>query len=80
MIIFVPVLRQACVLAGGLVCLLMLPCPTFCDPVDCSPPGSSVRGIFQAEYWSGLPFPLDGEGLFNSSLHSLWSSMSFITL
>ena len=23
-------------------------CPTLSDPVDCSPPGSSVRGIFQA--------------------------------
>ena len=23
-------------------------CLTFCDPVDCSPPGSSVHGIFQA--------------------------------
>ena len=23
-------------------------CPTLCDPVDCSPPGSSVRGISQA--------------------------------
>ena len=22
-------------------------CPTLCDPMDCSPPGSSVRGIFQ---------------------------------
>ena len=22
--------------------------PTLCDPVDCSPPGSSVRGILQA--------------------------------
>ena len=21
-------------------------CPTLCDPVDCSPPGSSVHGIF----------------------------------
>ena len=20
-------------------------CPTLCDPMDCSPPGSSVRGI-----------------------------------
>ena len=29
-------------------------CPTLCDPVDCSPPGSSVHGILQA---SGLPFP-----------------------
>ena len=24
------------------------PCPTLCDPMDYSPPGSSVHGIFQA--------------------------------
>ena len=23
-------------------------CPTFCDPVDCSAPGSSIHGVFQA--------------------------------
>ena len=23
-------------------------CPTLCDPVDRSPPGSSIHGIFQA--------------------------------
>ena len=23
-------------------------CLTFCDPMDCSPPGSSIHGIFQA--------------------------------
>ena len=23
-------------------------CPTLCDPMDCSPPGSTVHGIFQA--------------------------------
>ena len=28
--------------------------------MDCSPPGSSVHGIFQEEYWSGLPFPFPG--------------------
>ena len=33
-------------------------CLTLCDPIDGSPPGSSVHGIFQArEYWSGLPLP-----------------------
>ena len=26
-------------------------------PLDCSPPGSSVHGIFQARVWGGLPFP-----------------------
>ena len=23
-------------------------CPALCDPIDCSPPGFSVHGIFQA--------------------------------
>ena len=23
-------------------------CPTLCDPMDCSLPGSSVHGVFQA--------------------------------
>ena len=35
-------------------------CPTLCDPMDCSLPDSSVYGIFQARYWSGLPFPSPG--------------------
>ena len=29
--------------------------------MDCSPPGSFVHGISQAEYWSGLPFPSPGD-------------------
>ena len=32
-------------------------CPTLCDPIDGSPPGSPVPGILQARRWSGLPFP-----------------------
>ena len=32
-------------------------CLTLCDSMNCSPLGSSIRGIFQQEYWSGLPFP-----------------------
>ena len=33
-------------------------CPTLCDPIDGSPPGSPVPGILQARtLWSGLPFP-----------------------
>ena len=32
-------------------------CPTLCDPMDCSPPGSSVHGFSRQEHWSGLPFP-----------------------
>ena len=32
-------------------------CPTLCDPVDCSPSGSSVHDSLQARIRSGLPFP-----------------------
>ena len=38
--------------------------PTFCDPVDCSPPGSSVRGITQARMLRvGCHFFLQGSFL-----------------
>ena len=30
------------------VCVCGQSCPTLCDPMDCSPPCSSVRGMFQA--------------------------------
>ena len=36
-------------------------CPTLCNRVDCSPPDSSVHGILQARYWSGLPCPPPGD-------------------
>ena len=36
---------------------LLQSCRTLCDPIDGSPPGSSVPGVLQARYWSGLPFP-----------------------
>ena len=32
-------------------------CPTLCDPIDGSPPGSPIPGILQQAHWSGLPFP-----------------------
>ena len=32
-----------------------------CDPIDCRPPGSSVYGIFEQDYWIGLPFPSPGD-------------------
>ena len=33
-------------------------CPTLCDPMDCSPPGSPVLEIFLA---IRLPFPTPGD-------------------
>ena len=33
-------------------------CPTVCDPIDCSPPDSSVHGILQARIleWIAISF------------------------
>ena len=41
------------------VCVLVTQsCPTLCDPMDCSPPGSSVRGILQRRTleWVAISF------------------------
>ena len=39
-------------------CEVAQSCPTLCDPMDCSLPGSSVHGIFQARVleWVAISF------------------------
>ena len=41
--------------------LVTQPCPTLCNPVDCSLPGSSVQGILQTRIleWIAVPQPRD---------------------
>ena len=41
-------------------------CPTLSDPVDCSPPGSSIHGIFQARVleWGAIAFSAFPPGSF----------------
>ena len=48
----IKIVTSACVRAESLQSCLIL-----CDPVDCSPPGSSVHGIFQARMleWVAMP-------------------------
>ena len=37
-------------------------CPTVYNPMNCSPPVSSLSmGFSRQEYWSGLPFPSPGD-------------------
>ena len=36
---------------------LLQSCPTLCDPIDGSPPGSPVPGILQARTLEWVPFP-----------------------
>ena len=47
-----------CVCVHARVCQVTSVCPTLCDRLDCSPPGSSARGILQARIleWVAMPF------------------------
>ena len=45
----------------GDCCFVTKSCPTLFDPMDYSPPGFSVHGIFRQEYWTKLPFPSPGD-------------------
>ena len=49
-------------------------CPTLCIPMDCSLPGSSVRGILQAriQEWVAVPFSRE------SSRPRDWTQVSYI--
>ena len=57
-----------------LFCVLLLrSCPTLCDPMDCSPPGSSVQEFSRQEYSVGCHALLQGIFLTQgSNLHLLW--------
>ena len=46
--------KNMCVLVAQL-------CPTLCDPMDCSPPGFSVHGIFQEGImeWFAISFSME---------------------
>ena len=62
------------------VCSVAQSCPTLCNPMDYSPPSSSVRGIFQARMleWvaifssQGSSKPKDWTGVFCVSRRSLY--------
>ena len=52
-------------------------CLTFCNSMDCSPPGSSVHGILQAKIveWVAIPFSRGSsqtQGLNPGLLHCRW--------
>ena len=48
-------------------------CLTLCDPMDCSPPGSSAHGIFQARVleWGAIAFSVGVHSTLVSFLSSL---------
>ena len=46
-------------------------CPTLSDPMDCSPPGSSVHGIFQTRVleWGAIAFPSSCSRIYKMHLY-----------
>ena len=55
--------RHIYVLCCAVLCLVTQSCLTLCNPMDCSPPGSSEHGDSpgRQEYWSMLPSPPRGD-------------------
>ena len=43
------------------VCLVSQPCPTLCNPIDCSHQPVCPWGFSSKVYWSGLPRPPPGD-------------------
>ena len=73
-----------CVCVCVCVCAESLSCvPTLCDPMDYSPPGSSVHGILQARIleWVAMPSSRDlpDPGMELSSLSSTALAGRFFT-
>ena len=68
----------------SLVCLVAQLCLTLCDPVDCSPPGSSVHGLLRNNTGVGCHFLLQGtfptEGLNSCLLHCRQTFFVFLPL
>ena len=54
------------------VCFVIQLCPTLCDPMNCSPPGSSVHEIFQPRIleWVAISYSR------GSSWHRDWTPIS----
>ena len=52
-------------------------CPTVCDPMNCSLPGSSVHGIFQARVleWVAISFSRTATQTFASVFTCTWASL-----
>ena len=55
--------REAQMMTAAAAAKSLQSCPTLCNPIDGSPPGSSGQ-----EYWSGVPLPSSG----SNSKQSLW--------
>ena len=56
-------------------------CPTLSDSMDCSPPGSSIHGIFQARVreWGAIAFSVMLHGKTFLFIHIIYKSLHLLT-
>ena len=56
--VFIPIIKKANAKECSKWVSVTQSCPTLCDPMDCSPPGTSVHEIFQARIleWVAISF------------------------
>ena len=53
-------------------------CPTLCDHMDCSPPGSSVHGILQARVLEWAAVPLSCHSLLQGTFPTQESNLGLL--
>ena len=67
--------------AAAAAAKLLQSCPTLCNPVDSSPPGSSIHGILQARVleWGAIAFsgtiPLKMDKMVNFTLYMFYHNL-----
>ena len=68
--------RQApiCSIICAVPCSVAWSCLTLCNPIDCSPPGSSIHGISQARILQWFPLPSPGHRTSSASYLFTWNS------
>ena len=59
------------------VCSVTQSCPTLCDPMDCSQPGSSVHGVLQARIleWVAISYSRDASAISMHVSPPSWGSL-----
>ena len=69
-------------LSHDLCVLVTQLCPTLCDPIDCSLPGSSVHGILQARIleWFAILFSRASSQPRDRTWVSLQADLEFLTI
>ena len=63
-------LENGSVAESAVLCLVIQSCLTLCDPMDCSPPGSSVIGTLQARILEWVAISSSREIFPNQGLNS----------